>query len=163
MSAKLLILLAAAAAIAGCSSKAPPPPVTRAPGATSLYIPALAEQWTGGVVQLATKDKYGCGRFAPNVLPDPVDDDYIVEIEGNKDIFFHIARADAQTGCNIYGMFYATRGNDYLVKFEIINNQCKFALTEKSPAGIQNKINTYPAHVSNVDGIKVCENKSRLY
>jgi len=161
---KLLILLIAAASIAGCSSNAPPPPVVRKPGTyTALMLPVLADKWTNGVVQLVTKDKSGCGRFAANVLPNPVDDDYIVDIEGDRDIFFRIARTDGQTECTKVGMFYATKGNEYMVKFDIKNKQCEFSLTEKTPKGVQQKISTYPPYVSNVDGIKVCENKDKLY
>lgn len=161
---KILILFVTAMTIAACSSQTPPPAAESKPASyTSLYLPVLADQWAGGIVQLATKEKNGCGQFAANILPDPVDDDYIVEIAGNRDIFFHIARADAQTQCNRVGMFYAVKGNEYLIKFEIKNNRCEFSMLEKTPGGEQRIINTYPAHVSNVDGIKVCANKDNLY
>lgn len=161
---KIIILLAAMLSIAGCSSDAPPPAAERVPGATTaLFLPVMADNWVGGVVQVATKNKDRCGQFGANILPDPVDDDYIVEIAGNNDIFFHVFRLDAQTVCDKYGMFYATQGNEYLIKFLIKNNQCEFALLEKSPNGGQKEINTYPAHASKVDGIKVCEKKENLY
>lgn len=162
---KILVLLATAVAIAGCSSSTPPPPpaVGRTPGSTTLLLPALADKWASGTVQLATKDARGCGRFSANVLPTPIDDDYILEIDGNHDIFFHIARADAQNECSKYGIFYATKDNEYAVKVDIQDRQCKFTLTEKAPGGVANNITTYPAFVSNVDANKVCENKDKLY
>lgn len=161
MTNKFPILLLATLFIAGCSST--PEPKKRTPGSAALSLPALSDKWTKGIVQLATKDARGCGRFAANVLPNPVKDDYIFEIDGNKDIFFHIARSEAQGECNMYGMFYANKDSDYIVKFEIKNQKCEFLLTEKSPKGIQFKTSTYTPYVSNVDGTKVCEDKSRLY
>ncbi len=159
---KILVLLASVA-VAACSSNTPPT-VVRVPGSyTALNLPVLEDKWEGGIVQLATKDKKGCGQFAANILPSPIDDDYIVDIEANRDIFFHIARTAAQTECNKIGLFYATKGNEYIVKFEVKNKQCEFSLLEKTPDGAQHKISTYPAYVSNVDGIKVCENKNNLY
>jgi hypothetical protein len=163
MLSKILVVLAAAVACTGCSSNTPPP-VTRAPGSyTALNLPVLADKWAGGIVQLATKDKKGCGQFVANILPSPIEDDYLVDIEGNRDIFFHIARTAAQTECNKIGLFYATKGNEYIVKFDVQNKQCEFSLLEKTPDGVQHKISTYTAYVSNVDGARVCENKSNLY
>lgn len=162
MFSKIYILLATVITIAGCSN--PTPPVVRPPGSyTAINLPALSEKWMGGIVQLVPKNKNGCAQFSSNILPATIEDDYTVDIEGNRDIFFHISRADTQTQCNIYGMFYSTKGNEYTVKFEIKNKQCDFAITEKKPNGTQNKLSTYPAYVSIVDGIKVCENKDKLY
>jgi hypothetical protein len=60
-------------------------------------------------------------------------------------------------------MFYATKGYEYTVKFEIRNKQCEFSLLEKAPNGVQHKTSTYAPYVSNVDGVKVCENKDKFY
>jgi len=162
---KFLIILLAALSIAGCSSNEPPPPAaqTKTPGSTALYVQAQAEKWSSGILQLATKDAKGCGQFAASVLPNLIDDDYIVEIEGDHDIFFHIARTETANECNFFGMFYANKGSDYTVKLEIKNQQCEFSLKEKLPSGVQIKTSTYPAYVSNVDDTKVCQNKSKLY
>ena len=160
----IFILLAATIAISGCSSNTAPIPVERVPGTyTAINLPALSDQWGNGVLQLAPKNKNGCGQFLANILPSPVDDDYFVEIEGNRDTFFHVSRTGAQSECNLFGMFYATKGNEYIIKFEIKNKQCEFSLLEKTPRGSQSRISTYPSYVSAVDGIKVCESKEKLY
>jgi len=159
---KILILFTVTT-LAGCAST-PPKAVVRVPGTyTALVLPVVTDKWAGGVVQLASKDKYGCGRFSANAFPNPAVEDFSVDIEGNRDIFFRIARTDAFAECSKVGMFYATKGNTYTARFEIKNNQCEFSLSEKTPGGAQNKISTYAPYVSNVDGIKVCENKEKLY
>ena len=164
MLGKLLTHLTAILFIAGCASNTPPPPATRIPGTyTAVNLPVLAERWVDGVVQLASKEKNGCSKFPKNILPYPIEDDYTVDIEGNRDIFFHLSRADGEVDCNKYGMFYATKGNEYTFTFQVKNTQCVFTLTEKLPSGMQKKIPSYPAHVSSVDGVKVCENKDKLY
>lgn len=159
---KILILLAATIVMAGCSSTKTP--VVRKPGSfTSITIPVFSDQWVNGNVQLATKNKNGCGAFSNNILPATSDKDFTSDIEGNQDIFFHISRSDAQIECNKIGMFYATKGNEYSLNLVTKNKQCEISLIEKTPGGTKNKIQTYPAHASMVDGIKVCENKDRLY
>lgn len=159
---KILFLLAATVAMAGCSS--PTAPVVREAGSfTSITIPVFSDQWVAGKVQVATKNKNGCGAFSNNILPAVYDKDFTSDIEGNRDIFFHISRTDAQIECNKVGMFYATKGNEYSLNLVTKNKQCEISLIEKTPGGTKYKMQTYPAHVSMVDGIKVCENKDRLY
>ena len=162
---KNLILLTTIVNIAACASNnTPTAPEERRPGSyTAVFLPVMADKWNGGIVQLAVKDKNGCGHLENNILPNLIDDDYIVDIEGDRDIFFHISQSNAQTACTKNGMFFAIRGNTYTFKFEIKNNQCEFSLLEKSPNGVQNTINSYPSHVSKVDGVRVCENKYKLY
>jgi hypothetical protein len=128
-----------------------------------MNIPALSEQWISGSVQLAPKNKNGCGLFPGNILPDTIEDDYLVDIEANRDIFFKLSRITTQSECHYSGFFYASKGHEYSVKFEMKGKQCEFSLTEKTPTGILKKINTYPSYLSIVDGKKVCENKDRLY
>jgi hypothetical protein len=159
---KILFLLAAAVVMAGCSST--PPPVVRKPGSyTAITFPVVSDLWVDGNVQLATKNKNGCGEFSKNILPATPDKDFTLDIEGNRDIFFHISRADAQVECNKIATFYVTKGSVYTLNLETKNRQCEISLIEKTPGGAQNKTKTYPAHASMVDGIKVCENKDRLY
>lgn len=161
---RTLYLLAAAIVLTGCSSTKTPAAVERKAGSfTSITIPVFSDQWVGGNVQLATKDKNGCGAFSNNILPATSDKDLTSDIEGNRDIFFHISRADGQLECNEVGMFYAASGNEYTLNIVTKNKQCEISLIEKTPGGIQNKIQTYPAYASIVDGIKVCTNKDRLY
>ena len=158
----ILILLAAAIAMAGCSSTKAP--VVRKLGSfTSITFPVVSDLWADGNVQLAAKNKNGCGEFSKNILPATSDKDLTLDIEGNRDIFFHISRADAQVECNKIGIFYVTKGNVYTLNLETKNKQCEISLIEKTPGGAKNKISTYPAHASMVDGIKVCENKDILY
>ena len=162
MFSKVLILLAAVIAMAGCSSTNTP--VARKAGSfTSITFPVFSDLWVDGNVQLAAKNKNGCGEFSKNILPAASDKDFTLDLEGNRDIFFHISRADAQIECNKIGTFYVTKGNIYTLNLETKNKQCEISLMEKTPNGTKNKINTYPAHASRVDGIKVCENKDRLY
>jgi hypothetical protein len=159
---KILLLLAATSAMAGCSS--PKPTVVRVAGSfTAITLPVFSDQWMDGNVQLATKNKQGCGAFSKNMLPTTYDKDLSIDIEGNRDIFFHIARADAHIACDKVGMFYATKGNEYSLNLVTKNKQCEISLIEKTPGGIKNKIQTYSAYASVDDGIKVCENKSKLY
>lgn len=158
---KILFLLAAAIVMAGCSSTAH---VERTPGTfTALTIPVVSDLWVNGVLQLSKKNKKGCGEFSKNMLPATSDQDFTVDMEANQDTFFHISRADAQVECNKYGIFYVTKGNQYILNLETKNKQCEISLIEKTPNGAQSKIKTYPVYVSTVDGIKVCENKDKLY
>jgi hypothetical protein len=164
MQASLPLLYAVIITLTGCASDLPPETPERAPGTfTAINIPALTEQWISGNVQLATKNKNGCGVFPGNILPATIDDDYLVDIEANRDIFFKISRTTTQSECQYSGFFYASKGNEYSVKFEMKGKQCEFSLTEKTPSGLSKKISTYPAYLSNIDGKKVCENKDRLY
>ena len=160
---KSLIILAATITLVGCSSTKAPPVVLKPGSYTALTIPVFTDLWANGVAQFATKNKNGCGEFSGNVLPASPDQDFNLDIEGDRDIFFHISRADAQVACNKYGIFYATKGNEYILNLDTKNQQCEISLIEKTPKGTQSKINTYPAHESKVDGIKVCQNKDRLY
>jgi hypothetical protein len=159
---KTLISLAAALAMAACST--PEPPIVQRPASlTTITIPVFPAQWVDVNLRLATKAKRGCGAFAGNVLPAVYDRDFTLEIEGNRDIFFHISRTEPKFECNKVGMFYATRGNEYTLNLVTKDNQCEISLIEKTPDGASKSINTYPAHASMVDGIKVCENKDNLY
>jgi len=155
-------LIAATVAVAGCST--PDAPVVRVPGTfTSLSVPIISDQWLAGKIQLAIKNKKGCGEFSNDLLPPTSENDFTMDIEGNQDFFFHIARFDAQIECNKTGIFYAGRGNQYVLNLDLKNKQCEISLIEKKPDGNTYKIKTYPAHASVVDGIKVCENKNKLY
>lgn len=157
-----ITLLAATVLVAGCSSTGSS--VARKPGTfTAINVPVHSDLWLDSVVQVATKKHRGCGELSKNLLPATADKDFSTDIEGDQDIFFHVSRADAQVECNKYGMFYATKGNEYTLKLETNNRQCQVSLVEKSPKGTQQKINTYPAHVSQANGVKVCANKSDLY
>ena len=60
-------------------------------------------------------------------------------------------------------MFYATKGKEYLLNVNLKEQSCKISLIEKSANGEQREMNTYPAYVSQVDGVAVCENKDKLY
>lgn len=163
MFSKLFTLLAVTLALFGCSST-PETPVQRQPGAfTSLTFPVVSDQWENGKVQLATNDKRGCGKFSNNILPTIFEKDFTLDIVGDQDTFFHISRSERNLECNEVGLFYATRGNEYTLSLNIKNQQCEISLTEKTPDGALNKINTYPAYASRVDGIKVCRNKDLLY
>jgi hypothetical protein len=158
---KILLLLASAIVMAGCSSTSAP---VRKPGSfTAITFPVVSDLWLDGKAQLTTRDNKGCGEFANNLLPPTPSKDVSVDIEGNRDIFFHVSRADAQIECNKVGTFYATKGNEYLLNLETKNRQCEISLIEITPKGAKNKIKTYPAFASQVNGIKVCENKDRLY
>jgi hypothetical protein len=162
MSNKVFTVLLAAIVVAGCSSA--PPPVVRKPGSfTSITFPVMTDLWADGKVQLATKNKNGCGELSDNIIPATFESDLAFEIEGNRDFFFRVARTDAQGVCDKVGIFYAAKGNEYTFNLSTKNNQCEISLTEKTPNGIQKAIKSYPAHVSAVDGKKVCENKDRLY
>ena len=159
---KLLILLASTFVFVGCSTT--DTPVVRQPGTfTAITFPVFSELWVDGVVQMAIKNKNGCGVFSPNYLLTVHDTDFSVDIEGNQDIFFHVSRADAQIECNKIGTFYATKGNVYTLNLETKNKQCEISLLETKPNSVATKIKTYPSHVSIVDTTKVCENKDKLY
>lgn len=155
--------MAVALALPGCSSTQETP-VQRKPGSfTSLTFPLASDQWENGKVQLATNNKKGCGKFSNNILPAIFEKDFTLDIEGGQDTFFHISRSTHNLECNEVGMFYAAQGNEYTLHLKIKNQQCIISLTEKTPGGALNKINTYPAYASRVDGIKVCINKDWLY
>lgn len=159
----LISFLAITILVGGCSSPSPLP-VTRAPGSyTELTVTAFTELWLDGVVQLATKDKRGCGEFSKNLLTPPITKDFTSDIEGNSDIFFHLSRSDTRSNCDKVGVFYAVKGNTYTLKLESENNQCDLTLIERNPRGIQKSINTYPAHKSIANGTTVCLNKDKLY
>jgi hypothetical protein len=161
---KILFLLAATIVMAGCSSTNTNSSAERKPGSfTSITFPLVSDLWVDGQVQLAIKDKKGCGEFSGNFVPPTSDNDLALEIEGNRDYFFHISRADAQVACNKFGIFYAAKGNEYTMNLVTKNNQCEITLTEKKPNGTQSIIKTYPSHVSAVDSNRVCENKDKLY
>jgi hypothetical protein len=161
---KTLYLLTATIVMAGCSSSNTSAPVVRKAGSfTSITIPVFSDQWVDGKVQLATKTKRDCGAFAKNILPATYDKDFTSDIEGDRDMFFHFSRADGQLVCDEVGIFYAKAGNEYTLNLVTKNKQCEISLIEKTPAGNQNKIQTYQAYLSIVDGIKVCTNKDRLY
>src|SRR5512139_1863163 len=114
---KILMLFAVAATMAGCSST--PPPVARKPGSfTAITFPVFSEQWGDGKVQLATNDGKGCGEFSANILPAIPDKDFTLDIDGGHDIFFHVSRADGKTQCDEFGLFYATKGNEYTLSLK---------------------------------------------
>jgi hypothetical protein len=164
MFSKLFTLLAVTLALLGCSSTQEAPVVQRTSGSfTSLTFPVVSDQWENGKVQLATNNKRGCGEFSNNILPAIFENDFTLDIEGGQDIFFHISRSEQNLECKEVGFFYATQGNAYTLSLNIKNQQCVISLTEKTPDGALNKINTYPAYASRVDGIKVCRNKDLLY
>lgn len=161
MFSKTLFLLTAAFVMAGCVST--DTPAVRDSALASITIPVFSEQWVDGNVQLATKNKQGCGAFSKNMLPAAYDKDFSIDIEGDRDIFFHISRTDAHIECDKVGMFYATKGNEYSLNLVTKDKQCEILLIEKTPDGVKNKIQTYSAFASIDDGIKVCGNKNKLY
>lgn len=159
---KILILLAAAIAMVGCSSTKTP--VARKPGSfTAITFPVVSDRWENGNVQLATNNRNGCGEFSNNVLPATADKDFSLDIEGDRDIFFHVSTTVGNISCNEFGLFFATKGNEYTLSLKTRDQRCVVSLIEKTPRGAQNKINTYPAYASTVDGIKVCMSKDKLY
>lgn len=161
---KLFMVSAVTIAITGCSSTKETPVAQRKPGSfTTLTFPVVSDRWENGKVQLATKDPRGCGQFSSNVLPATFEKDVTLDIEGGRDIFFHVSRSEKNLVCNEVGLFYATKGNEYTVSLSMKNQQCVVSLMEKTPSGAQNKINTYPAYTAAVGGTKVCINKDWLY
>lgn len=163
MFSKTLFLLTAAFVMAGCVSNDTSDAALRDSALASITIPVFSDQWAGGSLQLATKTTQGCGEFSANILPPTSDRDVTSNIEGDRDIFFHISRTDGELGCDEVKMFYATAGNQYTLNLAIINKQCEITLMEKAPDGTQNKIKTFESFASKVDGVKVCENRDNLY
>jgi len=167
MFSRILLVVAVTVVMLGCTGMGSS--VERKPGTfTSVTFPVISDLWVDGTVQLATKNKNGCGNFSKNMLPHNEESDLNVDLEnvdleGSQDIFFHISRADAQVECNKFGIFYANKGNEYFLNLETKNKQCEISLTEKTPNGKQARIKTFPVHVSMVDGIKVCQSKDKLY
>lgn len=150
------------ALVACASTPVKPTSVTTVVG-TSITFPLVTDNWEEGTAQLATKDAKGCGVLSKDIFPASGDSDFSVEIEGNRDIFFHLTRSNSTNKCDFVRFFYATQGNEYLLNVDIKNQSCKISLIEKTPNGEQNEMNTYPAYVSEVDSVKVCENKDKLY
>jgi len=157
------MFIAVSAALAGCAATPVAPKPVPTIAATSITFPLVTDNWEEGTAQLATKDKRGCGVFSQDIFPTSGDSDFTVAIEGNKDIFFHLTRSNSTNKCDFVRMFYATQGNKYLLNIDMQNQTCKISLKEETPDGNQNEMNTYPAYVSQVDGVSVCEIKDKLY
>lgn len=155
----MFILIAIFFSISGCTKTVVAP--TFNPN-TKLIIPVSSDKWELGTLQLAVRNKNGCGEFSKNMLPNVFDKDLVFALEEGKDMFFHIARSDARNQCSYYGIFYAVKGNEYLLNIKAVDQTCDVSLIETSKNGVKNKIKTYPTHASPIDGIKVCENKDRL-
>jgi hypothetical protein len=158
----ILIFFSAAIILAGCASSKDKADRVDYSTAAKLTIPVFSSQWENGYMQIATKDKKGCGEFGKNVLPDVYDKDFSLPVEQGKDIFVHVTRAYGINSCDSVEMFYATRGNEYIFNIENVNQKCVVSLFEIAPGVAKRKINTYPAHVSKIDGVKVCQSKSQL-
>ena len=159
---KLLIFVIAASALGGCASSNDKAGRVDYSAAAKLTIPVFTSQWENGYMQIATKDKKGCGEFGKNVLPDIYDKDFSMPVEQGKDIFVHVTRAYGINSCDSVEMFYATRGYEYIFNIENVNQNCVVSLYEIAPGLAKRKISSYPAHVSKVDGVKVCQSKDRL-
>ena len=159
---KLLIFVIAASALGGCASSNDKAGRVDYSAAAKLTIPVFTSQWENGYMQIATKDKKGCGEFGKNVLPDIYDKDFSMPVEQGKDIFVHVTRAYGINSCDSVEMFYATRGYEYIFNIENANQNCVVSLYEIAPGLAKRKITSYPAHVSKVDGLKVCQSKDRL-
>ena len=157
----LLIFAVVSLSIIGCANTGSS--ALRIKAETSITFPLATERWEEGTAHVATKDIKGCGRFSQDILPSSGDQDFNFGIEGNKDIFFRLTRSDSLNKCDFSGMFYAVKGHEYILNIDISNKTCNISLHEITPKGTQIKINTYPVHVSNVDGVRVCENKDNLY
>ncbi len=160
----LIVLIAVAVTMVACSdTQIKQAAVARPASATSITFQLLSDNWVEGTAKLAVKDKRGCGTFANDIFPPAADQDFTVAIEGNNDIFFHLTRANSVAQCDFVRMFYATKGKEYLLNVYMKEQNCKISLIEKSANGEQHEMNTYPAYVSRVDGVAVCENKDKLY
>ena len=157
-----LVVLIIVLFMAGCASKKPHIE-PRNPLATILTIPVQSDKWDHGMLRLSKKNSRGCGDFEKNVLPNSFDKDFSMGLDGGEDVIFHIVRSDTEKSCENIGIFYAGKGNDYILNLESKEDACIVSLIEKKQNGMQRKINTYPAHISRVDGVKVCANKDRLY
>jgi len=158
----LLMFFVAAITLGGCASSNDKADRVDYSAAGKLTIPVFTSQWENGYMQIATKDKRGCGVFGANVLPDVYDKDFSMPVEQNKDVFVHVTRAYGIGSCDSVEMFYANKGNEYIFNIENINQSCVVSLYEVAPGAAKRKINSYPAHVSKVDSAKVCQSKDRL-
>ena len=157
-----LICLATVTALAGCASTSDQAAHVDYSAVAKLTIPVFTSQWENGNVQIATKNKRGCGEFGNNILPNAYDKDFTLPIESGKDIFIHITRSYGINSCDSVEMFYATKGNEYIFNIENVNQNCVVTLYEIAPGIAKRKINTYPVHVSKTDGVKVCQSKGSL-
>lgn len=158
-----MIFFVVVASVAGCGNAAVKAPTGPAPGSVAMItLPVSSAKWQSGIVQLAISSKHGCGEFSKNVLPDTYDKDVTLPIEGDRDIFFHILRSEVQNDCNIFGMFYGSKGKEYILNVEKNGDLCEISLIEKSPVGKGRQINTYPSHASKINGVKVCTSKEKL-
>ena len=164
MISKKFFFVAVSFVMAGCANTyiEPIPPVV-IKAATSITFPLVTDNWEEGTVQLAIKDKKGCGEFSQDILPPSGNQDFNFGIEGNNDVFFHLTRSDSLNKCEYVGMFYATLGKEYILNIDMKDQTCHISLIELTLNGQQRKMNTYPAHTSQIDGVKVCENKKNLY
>lgn len=157
----ILIFLATSLAMIGCANKGPA--IQAKQEATAeLIFPISTAQWESGKIQLATKNAKGCGEFSQNILADSYASDLAITIEADKDNFYHISRTYNQMECSDTGLFYAIKGHEYTLNIELIEQNCVVSLFEKPPFTAKQKIKTFPAHASKIDGVKVCENRDKL-
>lgn len=159
---KLLMFFIAVIALGGCASSNDKAARVDYSAVAKLTIPVFSSQWENGHMEIATKDKKGCGVLGKNVLPDVYDKDFSMPVEQGKDIFVHVTRAYGINSCNSVEMFYATKGNEYIFNIENVNQNCIVTLFEIAPGSTKRKINTYPVHVSKTDSTRVCQSKDRL-
>ena len=160
------LLLVIAIAMSGCAGNhiEPVKVSDKTTSATAnLTFPLISDNWEAGTARLAEKTTKNCGVFSADIFPASGDQDFSGTIEGNTDVFFHLTRSDSHRKCDVVGMFYVSNGHEYILNVDIKDPNCKVSLLETRPNGTQRKINTYPAHISTVDNIRVCENKDKLY
>jgi len=157
-----VILMATVLVMAGCASSSDKAVKVDYSAAAKLTIPVFTSKWENGFVQVAAKDKKGCGEFGKNVLTGSYDKDISLPLEPEKDVFIHVSRAYGISSCESDEMFYASRGNEYIVNIELAGQTCAVSVFEIAPGVAKRKINTYLAYVSPVNAAKVCQNKDKF-
>jgi hypothetical protein len=150
----------------GCASNKYVPP-SDGPLVT-LTVPVIKRDWkliggfSFGGVNIAVKNGDGCGMYANPVGRDQEDNEVVVSIPADKDIFVSVIRNHGNASCHISSLFSPEVGSEYRLYFEEVGNYCVVSLLEKKAGGATEKVRLKKSYTSSWDGVKVCDAKDKL-
>lgn len=161
-----IFALAVPLVFVGCASNKYVPPVDGP--LVNLTVPVIKGDrklfggFSSGGVNIAVKNGDGCGMYASPVGRKQDENELVISIPADKDVFFSAVRNHGNASCHISSLFSPEVGSEYRLYFEEVGNYCVVSLLERKASGVTEKVKLKKSYASSWDGVKVCDAKNKL-